>query len=217
MRSDVGDEDLARAARLGDLGSFRALVERHRGRVFSLALRMCGNREEAEDMAQEAFLKVYRGLPSFRGEAAFTTWMLRVALNTFHRHLRRLPRARPLTDDALNAAEEVPGPDPEADLLDHERAERVRRLVAGLPAPFRDAVALFYLQERSVEEAAATLGVSIGTLKSRLFRARRMLLDAWPLPQAQAPAVGRRAPRNQTAPRGGDARPEERRADGALS
>lgn len=203
MRSDVGDEDLARAARLGDLGSFRTLVERHRGRVFSLALRMCGNREEAEDMAQEAFLKVYRGLPSFRGEAAFTTWMLRVALNTFHRHLRRLPRTQPLPEDPPHPASAVAERLPDSDLLGSERAERVRRLVARLPGPFRDAVTLFYLQERSVEEAAAALGVSIGTLKSRLFRARRMLLDAWEertssvAPAATASSSGRRGVRRE--------------------
>jgi RNA polymerase sigma-70 factor (ECF subfamily) len=211
MRSDVGDEDLARAARLGDVGCFRALVERHRGRIFSLALRMCGNREEAEDMAQEAFLKVYRGLPSFRGEAAFTTWMLRVALNTFHRHMRRLPRTQPLPDDAHEPAGEEREAPAEAGVLSGERAEKVRRLVAGLPAPFRDSVTLFYLQDRSVEESAAALGVSIGTLKSRLFRARRMLLDAWPAEAEAAPSSGGRAPGGENAP------PRMQRTGGVIS
>jgi RNA polymerase sigma-70 factor (ECF subfamily) len=201
MRSDVGDEDLARAARMGDLGSFRTLVERHRGRIFSLALRMCGNPEEAEDMAQEAFLKVYRGLPSFRGEAAFTTWMLRVALNTFHRHLRRLPRTQPLPEGPARPEVESAGPLPDAEVLGSERDETVRQMVSRLPEPFRDAVTLFYLQERSVEEAAAALGVSLGTLKSRLFRGRGMLLDAWPAETA-APAGNKNAQREERRARG---------------
>ncbi len=190
MMAGISDEDLARAARLGDVAAFRSLVERHRGRVFSLALRMCGNRSEAEDMAQEAFLRVYRGLAGFRGESAFTTWMTRVALNTFHRHLRRLPRTLPLEDERLAEAAGEDGPggpaprasgseDPEAKLLAGEESHRVRRLVGELPQPFRDAVTLFYLEDRSVEEASSVLGVSTGTLKSRLFRAREMLLRRW--------------------------------------
>jgi RNA polymerase sigma-70 factor (ECF subfamily) len=180
------DEELARAAGRGDLDAFRGLVDRHRGRILSLALRLVRDRMEAEDMTQEAFLRIYRGLPGFRGDAAFTTWMTRVALNTFHRYLRRLPRTEPLAcpagdpDGEDGTADLVAnGAGPEAGAAAAQAATRIRRLVAGLPQPFREAVVLFYLQERSVEQAAAALGVSIGTLKSRLFRGREMLLRRW--------------------------------------
>lgn len=186
MRVEISDEDLARAARLGEMGAFRTLVERHRGRIFSLALRMCADRGEAEDMAQEAFLRIYRGLAGFRGESAFSTWMVRVALNTFNRHLRRLPRTRPLAEadggEAETGGAVAPGAaaaDPEAEAQASEQARRIRTLVADLPEPFRDAVTLFYFEDRSIEEASAVLGVSTGTLKSRLFRAREMLLHRW--------------------------------------
>lgn len=188
MKVETSDEDLVRAARLGDVLAFRGLVERHRRRIFSLALRMCGDRAEAEDMAQEAFLRIYRGLPGFRGESAVSTWMTRVALNAFYRHLRRLPRTLPLeemrTEEgsaglAAEAALPASGPDAEARLLASEEAGRIRRLVADLPPHFRDAVTLFYLEDRSLEEASAVLGVSTGTLKSRLFRAREILLRRW--------------------------------------
>jgi RNA polymerase sigma-70 factor (ECF subfamily) len=186
MAQEPTDEHLARAARFGDLDAFRGLVRRHRSRIYSLALRLVRDRTEAEDMAQEAFLRIYRGLGSFRGESAFTTWMVRVALNTFNRYLKRLPREAPLptspgdpdrTEEAAGGV--APGPDPEADLLASLEAERLRRLVAALPRPFREAVTVFYLQERSVEEAAAALAISTGTLKSRLFRARERLLKLW--------------------------------------
>jgi RNA polymerase sigma-70 factor (ECF subfamily) len=193
MKVEIKDDDLARAARIGDLGAFRTLVERHRGRIFSLALRMAGNRAEAEDMAQEAFLRIYRGLGSFRGESAFSTWMVRVALNTFNRHLRRVPRMQPLPPETLEDRSGSTGPgritgagsgassgaNPESSFLDSETAAEVRRKVAELPEPFRDAVTMFYFEDRSLEEAASELGVSTGTMKSRLFRAREMLLRGW--------------------------------------
>lgn len=214
MTMERNDEDLARATRMGDLGAFRTLVERHRGRFYSLALRMSGNRSEAEDMAQEAFIRVYRGLAGFRGESTLSTWMTRVALNTFHRHLRRLPRTQPLPDEALTDAADAgrpaaagAAPDPEKSFLSREAGERLRALVAGLPEQFRDAVTLFYLEDRSIDEASAALGVSSGTLKSRLFRAREMLLRQW---QALDPAAGLERPGaspEAPAPGAGRARP----------
>lgn len=186
MSVGPGDDELARAAGGGDLGAFRALLERHRGRVYSLALRLVRDRTEAEDMTQEAFMRIYRGLPGFRGDSAFTTWMTRVSLNTFHRYLRRLPRTEAIDRpgagaDGEDAAADIaaPGPGPEEGASASQDAARIRRLVADLPQPFRETVVLFYLQERSVEEAALALGVSIGTLKSRLFRGREMLLKRW--------------------------------------
>lgn len=186
MSEKANDEDLARAVGRGDLGAFRSLVERHRSRIYSLALRLVRDRMEAEDMTQEAFLRIYRGLPGFRGDSAFTTWMTRVALNTFHRHVRRLPRTGPLAGAGADPGDDDPAADipsgeagPDDRAATGQSAERVRLLVAGLPQPFRDAVVLFYLQEKSVEEAAATLGVSVGTLKSRLFRGRQVLLKRW--------------------------------------
>jgi RNA polymerase sigma-70 factor (ECF subfamily) len=184
MSREPADEELVRAARSGDLDAFRTLVQRHQARVFSLALRLVRNRAEAEDMTQEAFIRIYRGLPSFRGDSAFTTWMTRVALNTFHRHLSRLPKPAESIDAAageerppLEVADTADGP--EAGAAAAQQARRVRHLVARLPSPFRETLTIFYLQERSVEAAAKALGVSTGTLKSRLFRGREMLLRLW--------------------------------------
>jgi RNA polymerase sigma-70 factor (ECF subfamily) len=214
MTQEPSDEQLARAARSGDLDAFRGLVRRHRSRIYSLALRMVRDRAEAEDMAQEAFLRIYRGLASFRGESAFTTWMVRVSLNTFHRYLSRMPREAPLPvppggEDRAEEAGPAGGPDPEAGVLASMEADRLRRLVAALPPRFREAVTLFYLQERSVEQAAGALAISAGTLKSRLFRARERLLKLWQ--EDASPAVARRA----GAPRAAEPRTMAARASAA--
>lgn len=184
MSREPADDELVRAARSGDLDAFRLLVQNHQSRIFSLALRLVRDRAEAEDMTQEAFIRIYRGLPSFRGDSAFTTWMTRVALNTFHRHLSRLPRPAESIDavtDEDRPPVELPdtAEGPEAGAASAQQARRVRHLVAQLPSPFRETLTIFYLQERSVEEAAKALNVSTGTLKSRLFRGREMLLRLW--------------------------------------
>jgi len=171
----------------GDLAAFQTLVGRHQRRIFALALRLARDHAEAEDMAQEAFLRIYRGLSSFRGESQFSTWMVRVALITFNRYLKQLPKTSPLPErelaedatDGLAATAGAGHADPESLVASREEAAQVRRLVAALPARFRDAITVFYLNERSTEEAAEALGISIGTLKSRLFRAREMLLERW--------------------------------------
>lgn len=180
----------------GDLAAFQTLVGRHQRRIFSLALRLARDHAEAEDMAQEAFLRIYRGLSSFRGESQFSTWMVRVALNTFNRYLKRLPKTSPLPERELaedatdglsvTASTGAGHADPESLVASREEAAQVRRLVAALPARFRDAITVFYLNERSTEEAAEALGISIGTLKSRLFRAREMLLERWQRTQSSA-------------------------------
>jgi RNA polymerase sigma-70 factor (ECF subfamily) len=169
------DDDSADAARVvaGDLGAFEGIVRRWQGRLLNLAWRFCRDRATAEDMAQEAFAKAFRRLATFRGDSAFGTWLTAIALNSYRSRLRAL--GPPLLSlDPLR----IPGPsesEPLARLEQRDRAEAVRRAVITLPARYRDAIVVYYLQERDLAEAARILDVAEGTLKAHLHRGRELL------------------------------------------
>jgi RNA polymerase sigma-70 factor (ECF subfamily) len=168
------DEDAADVARVvaGEAAAFEGIVRRWQGRLLGLAWRFCRDRGVAEDMAQEAFVKAFRSLASFRGDAAFSTWLTAVALNTYRSRLRAEgPPLASLELDAELAAE----PGALREMLRHERDEAVRRAVLALPARYRDALVLYYFQEQDLAQAAAILGIAEGTLKARLHRGRELL------------------------------------------
>lgn len=158
----------------GDRQAFDELMRRHEDRIFGLALRVLGDREDALEAVQETFLTVFRKVRQFSGRSAFSTWLYRVAMNTCYDALRKAKRRR-----TVPANELTDPPDPSAQ--DALGAAEVRPdLVAALdrlPADFRSAVVLVDLEDRSLEDAAAILGVPIGTVKSRVFRGRRTLAE----------------------------------------
>ena len=168
------DEDAADASRVvaGDLAAFEGIVRRWQSRLVGLAWRFCRDRGAAEDMAQEAFLKAYRSLASFRGDSTFSTWLTAIALNSYRSRLRA--EGPPLVGlDSARAFGIEAGV--QRELEEHERAEAVRRAVLTLPARYREPIVLFYLQERDLAETARVLGLAEGTLKSRLYRGRELL------------------------------------------
>lgn len=166
----------------GDTSAFEEIVRRWQGPMINLAYRFCRDRGRAEDMAQEAFLRVYRGLAKWRGDAAFSTWLFAVATNLYRSELRRIPMGTLSIEDIVELG------DPRADSramdarLDSANRDRaVRRAVDGLPAKYREALILFYFQEMDVPAAARSLGLPEGTVKARLFRARKLLQKKLPL------------------------------------
>jgi RNA polymerase sigma-70 factor (ECF subfamily) len=201
MAAGVGvhdlDLELAQRHSRGDVRAFDEVYSRYAVMVFNLALRLSGDPDEAADLTQEIFLRVYRHLDSFSGRSALKTWIFRVALN----HCReRLSRFRPLTQP-IGEAEEGGGAG-EAIIADPRRgpeelavAADLGRQVAGalaqLPAPFREAVVLRDLQGLSYEEIAAVLGVRVGTVRSRIARGREQLRG---LLETMAPAGLRHRP-----------------------
>jgi RNA polymerase sigma-70 factor (ECF subfamily) len=165
------------AARGGDADAFRRLVERHQRNVVELAARIVRSREEAEEAAQDAFVRAWRALPSFRGEARFSTWLHRIAtrcaLDAAGRRKRREQREEAGDPARLAAVAECAGG------LEGPEQRRLRRVLAELDPTPRAVVALFYLGGRSVAEVAETLRMPEGTVKTHLHRARGALRRAW--------------------------------------
>lgn len=171
-------DELVRAAAGGDEDAFAQLVALHEKKVYNLALRMCGNPEDAWDAAQEAFLSAWRGLPAFRGEAGFSTWLYRLTSNAAIDQLRRTRRQRgesSLDDEALgiDAIDRTPSPQERAE--ESELRGAVTAGLARLSDSHRQALVLREVQELSYEEIASVLEVDLGTVKSRISRARSAL------------------------------------------
>ena len=171
-------DELARAAAGGDEAAFGELVGLFEKKVYNLALRMCGNPEDAADAAQEAFLAAWKGLPNFRGEAGFSTWLYRLTSNAAIDHLRRTRRQREeasLDDEALRLDAVDDAPSPQARAEGEELRAAVLSGLNQLSDDHRQALTLRELQELSYEEIAAILEVDLGTVKSRISRARGAL------------------------------------------
>jgi len=183
MGAEVGqsDERLVSLSRNGDLAAFNRLVERYQAPVFSLCLRLLGNRQAAEDAAQEAFLSAYRAMPGFTG-TSFRAWMLRIAANQSKDEWRRRKRKDLATSleemfDAFEVPVEVLDPEPGAEAVaeGNELAAIVQNALLVLPMDQRQAVALVDLHDYRYEEVAAMTGASLGTVKSRVHRGRARL------------------------------------------
>jgi RNA polymerase sigma-70 factor, ECF subfamily len=168
------DQDAADVARVlaGDLNAFEGIVRRWQQRLVTLAWRFCRDRTLAEDMAQEAFFKAFRSLAAFRGEAAFSTWLTAVALNTYRSRLRAEGPPLLSLDPARTFSTEG---DALRRLIKSEHAEVVRKAILTLPTQYREAILVFYFREKSISEAANVLGIAEGTLKARLHRGRELL------------------------------------------
>ena len=163
-------------AQSGDTAAFRDLVERHQARAYTLALRILRSAPDAEEVAQDAFVRAWTALPGFRGEASFATWVHRiVARRAFDRaQILKNRRAREQAEEKLpeHAA-------PEAADDDSLRAALLQRLVASLTPAQRAVVTMFYYEGRSVEQVAAILNLPENTVKTHLLRARAALRTAW--------------------------------------
>lgn len=174
MDPEARDEELLERHRAGDRRAFDELVRRHEDRIFALALKMTGQRADALDATQEAFVAAFKRAASFRGDAAFGTWLYRIAINACTDLLRRRARS-PVAGEHEPA--EQPRPDrPGLDELVGLRLE-LEQALAALSPEYREAVCLFDLGGVPYEEIARITGVSLGTVKSRISRGRRRLAE----------------------------------------
>ena len=168
----VEDRDLIRRYLEGDVEAFEELMRAHEDRVFAICLRMMKDRDQALDATQDVFLTVFRKADRYKEQAAFSTWLYRVSINTCYDHLRR--RRRKQTQAIPEHLHPV---DPHsADVLSAvELRPDIEAALAGISPEFRAAVVLVDLEGMSLDGAADTLDVPVGTVKSRLFRARKQL------------------------------------------
>jgi RNA polymerase sigma-70 factor (ECF subfamily) len=172
--TEPSDEDLIARAREGDEQAFAGLVERHHRPVFRLILRTVGERARAEELAQEVFLRAFRGLRYFRGQARFSTWIHRIAVNLCLQE-RRTPPTVPLeTPDGWERRPIDPGRD-DAAFGTLELRDRLSKALARLPAQERVLVAGHYLHGVGYERLAEALNLPLGTVKTQLFRAKAKL------------------------------------------
>ena len=172
------ENELVRAAAGGDEAAFGELVRIHENKVYHLALRMCGSAEDAGDIAQDAFLAAWRGLPSFRGESGFSTWLYRLVSNAAIDHLRRTRHQRgnvSLDDEELNLDAADPAPGPQESAEEEDLKSLVQDGLNRLGDDHRTVLVMREVQELSYEEISHTLGIDLGTVKSRLARARSAL------------------------------------------
>jgi RNA polymerase sigma-70 factor, ECF subfamily len=177
------EQDEARlvvASKQGDQDAFAQLVQQHQRRVFNLVFRMLQEYEEASEVTQETFLAAWQGLPSFRGDARFSTWLYRIAYNCALKQLEQRKRDQALQTVvqaeyvATNRNEEERV---DAELEAHARQSAVHEQLSMLPAKYRIVLVLRHLQEKTYEEMAEILTLPVGTIKTHLFRARNLLKE----------------------------------------
>ena len=168
------DEDAADVGRVlaGDLAAFEGMVHRWQVRLVTLAWRFCRDRAMAEDMAQDAFVRAFKALRSYRGDAAFSTWLTAIALNSYRSALRERP---PVAFDLDPAQVRGDRPNVLEQLQSRERIDLIRRLVLTLPQRYREPMVLYYFEETDLAETARVLRLREGTLKARLHRGRDLL------------------------------------------
>jgi RNA polymerase sigma-70 factor (ECF subfamily) len=182
MTQDENDQELVRRVQSGDQSAFNVLVLKYQHRVLKLISRFVRDAAEAEDVAQEAFLKAYRALASFRGDSAFYTWLYRIAINTAKNALVA-QRRRPVDFDLdLQDPEQFErqaklkeADTPEGVVLTEEIRQAVEQAMEQLPEDLRTAIVLRELEGLSYEEIAAAMDCPVGTVRSRIFRAREAI------------------------------------------
>src|SRR5216684_2986823 len=177
---ELDDQQLVTASKRGDQDAFAQLVQRYQRRIFNLVYRMLQQYEEANEVTQETFLAAWQGLPSFRGDARFSTWLYRIAYNCALKQLEQRKRDRAIqagvqAERMMASASQQECVD--AQLESHARQALIHEQLSNLPAKYRIVLVLRHLQDMTYEEMAEILTMPIGTIKTHLFRARNLLKE----------------------------------------
>lgn len=179
------DSELIRKAKQGDTKAYDELLSKYKGSVYNLVFRMVRDKQEAEDLTQEAFIKAFKSLVSFNEDYAFSTWLYKIATNNCidffrKRKLQTYSLDKPIKYKDSEIQQELPDPDlnPEKRILARERTQIIQEAINTLPEKYHTAIVLRHQEEKSYEEIAQILELPLGTVKARIFRAREMLNKA---------------------------------------
>ena len=177
------DSDIIRRVIDGDSRAFAELIDRHKGRAMTLAVRLLKDHHEAEEALQDAFVRAYRALPAFEWKSSFSTWFYRIVFNVCASRLSRRGDTKLLSIERENEDElklEVPSQDdePDTELEKKEFSRIVRAEIGRMDAAYASILTMFFLQEMSYDEIISVTGLPLGTVKNRLFRARLQLRTA---------------------------------------
>jgi len=185
---EESDQQLVERVQKGDRRAFDVLVLKYQHRIYSLVSRFVRDSDEIQDVVQEAFIKAYRALPAFRGDSAFYTWLYRIAINTAKNYLVSRSRRPPGADVEIEDAEFMEGADalrdvadPESQMMTEQLRVAIDRAISALPEDLRTALTLREFEGMSYEEIATVMNCPVGTVRSRIFRAREAV-DAEILP-----------------------------------
>jgi RNA polymerase sigma-70 factor (ECF subfamily) len=161
----------------GDVNAFESIVRRWQGPLVNMAWRYCRDRGRAEELAQEAFVRAWRGLATWRRESSFSTWLFALAANVYRNDLKQYPAVNLPIEEV---AEPSQAADQHARMEERSQSDLVRRAVLALPARYREPVVLFYFHDQDIAAAARTMDLPEGTIKARLSRARELLRRRFP-------------------------------------
>ena len=178
VQRGLDEHELIQKAGRGDAYAFEQLMAAHENKMYAVALRMCGNREDAQDCLQEAMVRVYRALSGFKGQSSFSTWVYRITMNSCLDELRRRKNRMTSSLDAMLENGFAPSDDgdtPEQSSLRSEQRRALERAIRELPEDMRAAIVLRDVQGLSYEEIAQALEANVGTIKSRISRGREKL------------------------------------------
>lgn len=182
MGDKVTDQQLVERVQQGDKKAFDLLVLKYQQRVINLVSRFVRNQSDAQDVTQEAFIKAYRALPKFRGDSAFYTWMYRIAVNTAKNHLAQQSRRPYEAEQDISEVEQFEGDSalkenatPERLLMSDQIRDVVAKTIDDLPEDLKTAITLRELEGLSYEDIAVAMDCPIGTVRSRIFRAREAI------------------------------------------
>lgn len=176
------NSELIKKAIEGDESAYKNLLENYRGAIYNLLYKMVRNKEETEDLVQEAFMKAFKALPSFNEEYAFSTWLYKIAVNNCIDHMRKKKLQtysinKPVQSKDGELDREFPDTSmsPDKSILSEERASIIETAIDELPENYKTAIILRHSEEKSYEEISKILNIPLGTVKARIFRAREML------------------------------------------